>query len=73
MKQRIFNYSSKYIAHELKRNNRGGSFIVNKKFSLEEKIDYYSSRINDNKLTDSQRKYAKIKVGMLISGIVESF
>ncbi len=61
-------FKKKRMVHEIKYNN--GHPIKNyKHYSVDEKIDYYSNRINDNSLTDNQRKFAKKKVSMLISGV----
>lgn len=72
-KQNVFDYKNKKIAHEFKNNRHGQSILFNKNFSLDEKIDYYSNRINDKSLTSRQRKYAKIKTSMLTSGIGRIF
>lgn len=42
---------------------------VNREYSIEDKIKYYSRRINDKSLTQDQRTYAAIKTRMLTSGV----
>lgn len=62
-------FKKKRMHHEIKFNNDGVPYLVPKHYSVEEKIDYYSKRINDDKLRETQRRYARIKVGMLTSGV----
>lgn len=69
----IFNYSKHKVGHEYQKDRKGTPFIVNRTYSLEEKIDYYQTRSNDKSLSDNQRKYAKIKLSMLLSGIGRIF
>ena len=68
-KHKIFKYDSHRVIDEMKYDNKGVSYPVNKHFSLEDKLNYYSLRMNDKKLSPLQRKYAKIKVSILASGV----
>lgn len=37
-------------------------------YSAQDKCDYYKKRVNDSKLTDSQRKYAQMRLNSLCGG-----
>lgn len=65
----IFNYGKHKVGNEYKRDIRGKPFIVNREYSLEEKIDYYSKRIGNMSLTENQRNHAKMKVNILTTGV----
>ena len=69
----IFNYGKHKVGNEYKRDIRGKPFIVNREYSLEEKIDYYTKRINNPNCTDGQQNYAKYKVKILTSGVGRIF
>lgn len=40
----------------------------NSTYSVADKCDYYKRRVNDSKLTDSQRKYAQMRLNTLCGG-----
>ena len=65
----IFNYGKHKVGNEYKKDIKGKPFVVNKEYSLEEKIDYYSKRIGDKSLTQGQRDHAKMKVNILTTGV----
>ena len=72
-KQKVFNYNEHKVVHEIKKDNHNRPITINNRFSLDDKIKYYSSRINDKKLNKFQQNYAKVKVSMLTSGIGRIF
>lgn len=69
----IFNYGKHKVGNEYKKDIKGKPFVVNKEYSLEEKIDYYTKRINNPNCTDGQQNYAKYKVKILTSGVGRIF
>ena len=69
----IFNYGKHKVGNEYKKDIKGKPFVVNKEYSLEEKIVYYSKRIGDMSLTQGQRDHAKMKVNILTTGVGRIF
>lgn len=72
-KSNIFNYSNHKVAHEIKKDFKGRPITINQRYSLDDKIEYYSKRINDSNLSKTQQDYAKVKLLMLTSGIGRIF
>ena len=66
-KQFIYDKHKVIKAYRIGKNNKMNH--IGEHFSLNEKIDYYTKRINDKNLTEGQRFYAKRKLRMFKSGI----